>query len=272
MDDDFFDEDLDLEAIRRGRADISDAEVAERLVDQVSALMVAVATGGPPIKAVNTGYVREYRALAAVLGRLGIDNPNPYGDLWRWYGRWSDETLPTYASRRVFIAEMYAPVRDAVEARDAAQEVAEASAEGPTGWAEVDAKMATLRRRLREAEEADDFKAVGLQCAEVLQAVGRAAFDAPRHLPEGEEEPHANAVNARIGYFMSAVASGERFEHVRRLGRSAWAQAQAVKHRDSPNRTDAGIAADAAALFVAIIRRLADEDRPAETGDDDIPF
>jgi hypothetical protein len=125
----------------------------------------------------------------------------------------------------------------------------------------------------REAEDSDDFKAVGLQCVEVLQALGQACFDPKRHLPEGEDEPHPNDAKSRIGYFVNAVASDDRFEHVKTLGRAAWRQAQAVKHREDPNRTDAGVAADACALFVAIIRRLADEDEQAVRGDDfDIPF
>jgi hypothetical protein len=114
----------------------------------------------------------------------------------------------------------------------------------------------------------------------VLEALGRAAFDVDRHLPDGEDVPHPNDAKARLGYFLTAVAGeqvgkGERFEHVRTLIRAAWRQAQAVKHRDDPNRTDAGIAADATALLVAIIRRLADEDDPPKhqpPTDDDIPF
>jgi hypothetical protein len=67
---------------------------------------------------------------------------------------------------------------------------------------------------------------------------------------------------------------GRRFEEVRPIIRAAWRQAQAVKHRDEPNRTDAGIAADTTALLVAIVRRLADEDVPPAKPDedDDIPF
>lgn len=117
-----------------------------------------------------------------------------------------------------------------------------------------------LRRRTGEAEDTDDFKAVGLQCVSVLEALGRAAFDETRHLPEGEHVPHPNDAKTRLGHFLTSVTKGKRFEEVRPLIRATWRQAQSVKHRDDPNRTDAGIAADSTALLVAIVRRLADED------------
>lgn len=271
-----------VDAIRAGTSSVPDAEAAERLADQVAALMVSVSTGGPDIKKVDSEYTREHRALSAVLKRLGVKHPNPFPDLWRWYGKWSDGSLPTYASRRVFISEMYAPVREALEAKaDADRDVATGADDGPTGWPDVDAKMGTLRRRVREADDsADDAKAVGLQCVSVLEALGRAAFDPSRHLPDDEDVPHPNDAKTRLGHFLTAVAGeavgkGERFEHVRTLVRATWRQAQSVKHRDDPNRTDAGIAADSVALLVSIIRRLADEDGqpgPPAADDLDIPF
>ena len=82
-----------------------------------------------------------------------------------------------------------------------------------------------------------------------------------------------------MGHFLTAVAGeavrkGERFEHVRTLIRATWRQSQSVKHRDDPNRTDAGIAADSVALLVSIVRRLADEDgQPGPPpANDDIAF
>lgn len=263
-----------VDAIRRGTSAIPDVEAAERLLDQVSALMVSVSTGGPRIDDVKAEYQREYRALGAVLKRLGIKHSNPHVDLWRWYGKWSDGSLPSWASRRAFIADMYAPVRAALAAKeDTDRDVATGADDGPTGWADVDAKLGTLRRRVREAEDTDDFKAVGLQCVSVLEALGRAAFDPDRHLPSGEDVLHPNDAKARIQHFTKAVASGKRFEDVRTLMNGAWRLAQGVKHRDEPNRTDAGIAADAASLLVAVVRRVADEDgQRREVADFTVPF
>lgn len=272
-----------VEAIRRGTLSIPDVDVAERLVDQVAGLMVAVATGGSRIDDVKAQYAREYKALSAVLKRLGIKNPNSHAYLWTWYGKWtSDDTLSGgWAPRRTYIAEMYSPVREALEAStDSDRDVATGADDSPTGWADVDAKLGTLRRRVRDMDDTpDDARAVGPQCVSVLEALGRAAFDLERHLPAEEDAPHPNDAKARLGHFLTAVAGeeikkGERFEHVRTLVRAAWRQAQSVKHRDNPSRTDAGVAADSVALLVAIVRRLADEDRPPKQPppDYDIPW
>lgn len=140
-----------VEAVRAATSSIPDVEVAERLMDQVAALMVTVSTGGPEIKKVDTDYKREFRALSAVLKRLGVKHPNPFPDLWRWHGKWSDGSLPSYSSRRAFISQLYAPVREALEVKmDADREVATGADDRPTGWADVDAKLGTLRRRVRK--------------------------------------------------------------------------------------------------------------------------
>lgn len=135
-----------VETIRRGTSSIPDVEAAERLADQVAGLMVAVATGGPRIDDVKAQYAREYKALSSVLKRLGIGNPNTHSDLWTWYGKWtSDDNLNAgWAPRRSYIAEMYAPVREALEASaDSYREVATGASDGPTGWSDVDAKLGT---------------------------------------------------------------------------------------------------------------------------------
>lgn len=271
-----------IAAIRAGTSKVPDLEAAERLMDRVAGTMIAVATGGPRIDEVKGQYRREYGALAAVLKRLRIRNPNSLDDLWTWYGKWTADIAGGYAERRAYVAELYAPVRAALAAAtDDGRDIAAGMEDGPTGWVRVDERMGTLRRRVRQAEDtADDAKAVGLQCVSVLEALGRAAFDAERHLPDGEDPPHPNDAKSRLGHFLTSVTDGElgkgeRFEHVRILVRATWRQAQSVKHRDEPNVIDAGIAADATALLVAIVRRLADEDQPpAKTRqeDDDIPF
>lgn len=164
-----------VDAIRRGTSSIPDVEAAERLVDQVAGLMVAVATGGPRIDDVKAQYVREYRALAAVLKRLGIKNPNGHSDLWTWYGKWTaDDNLKAgWAPRRTYIAQMYSPVREALEASaDSHRDVATGADDGQTGWSHVDAKLGTLRRRVRDmADTPDDARAVGLQCVSVLASI-----------------------------------------------------------------------------------------------------
>jgi hypothetical protein len=262
----------DLEQVRAGTSEIPDRVAAERLVDSISALMVSVATGGPRIDDVNAAYQREYRALAATLKRLGIGNPNPFDDLWRWYGRWSDGTLPTWASRRAHVADMYAPTRSALEGQSEVLTDVASPTEGTTvtGWAEVDRRLGRLRQRFREADDEDAYNAVALQAVKLLATLGRTVFDPTRHLPPDQDEPKLDDAKRRVGLYVQHEAPGKAGADLRRLVSSAFDLAQAVKHRHKPSRADAGIVADAAALIVSIVRRLADAAEPES--DNEIPF
>src|SRR5260370_38115233 len=61
-------------------------------------LMTAVATGGPRLQEGNQLYVERRGRIAAELRRRNIDDPNPLGDPWEWYPRWSAGDLPGWAS------------------------------------------------------------------------------------------------------------------------------------------------------------------------------
>lgn len=274
----------EVEAMRRGDSPISDAQAAEILTEKLSSLMVSVATGGPSIKEVNEDYKREHRALAAVLRRLGIDYPNTFDDLWRWYGRWSQGDMPQYRDRRPFIAELFAPVSRALtEFEQATHELAEGVGEGSaTGWPQIDAQVARLRRLFREAEDADALNGVGLQCVKIITSLGHVVFDPERDLPAGQDEPGADDAKARIGYFVQRVVPGDKGENIRRMVNAAYAQANTAKHRHTATRIDAGVAANATALIVSTLRLLAEEDgsevvapespTPVPAESDDIPF
>jgi hypothetical protein len=49
--------------------------------------MIAVATGGPRSLSVNGEYKERRDVIQTALERLGLDDPNPFGDLWTWYGK-----------------------------------------------------------------------------------------------------------------------------------------------------------------------------------------
>ena len=79
-------------------------------IEDLINIMVAVATGGPQIQKVNSEYMAIYQEVENLLLLEKLENPNEYRDLWRWYGRWSRGDLPTYQSRREYIANMYDPL------------------------------------------------------------------------------------------------------------------------------------------------------------------
>jgi hypothetical protein len=254
-----------LEAIRRGASTVHDREGAEELVDQVEGLLRDVGEG-TRIDTVNDDYKRRVRALRAVLRRLGIDHTNPYDDLWRFYESWGSRGLSSYASRRAYAAELYAPVRRALEDLEF-QALVDPVGAHLTGWVPVDEHVAKLRARFRIARDARDYNAVGLLCTTTLQVLGRLVFHAATHLPEGEREPGPDDAKRRIGFYVDAVTRGRgrAFAEIRKLVDPTARLAEAVKHAAEPTRVEAGIAADATIQLVNLLRRVSElEDRDAD--------
>jgi hypothetical protein len=128
---------------------MSDAELIQS-VEAQRGLMVSVSTGGPKIDSVNEEYIARREQIRTELEQRGLQDPNPYPDLWAWYGKWSSGDLPTYQSRRVYLAELYAPLVERVRSGPTAQG-AEMFGE-PTGWARVDRALGELRRLLEQAK------------------------------------------------------------------------------------------------------------------------
>ena len=96
-------------------------------------LMIAVATGGPRIQTVDDEYQTRRATIRDGIAEREIEEPNPYDDLWAWYGKWSGGDLPTYQARRQFISELYAPVLNQIRAEETGQRGVR-EREAPTGW------------------------------------------------------------------------------------------------------------------------------------------
>ncbi len=125
------------------------ADKHKELLDEIEAqrsLMIAVATGGPRIQQVNLEYQERRQRIATTLAELDIPDPNPYSDLWAWYGKWSSGDLPSYNSRRQFISNLYSPLIDALK-RGAAPRQSGVFRE-PTGWDKVDRTLSEIRHKL----------------------------------------------------------------------------------------------------------------------------
>ena len=112
-------------------------------------LMIAVSTGGPRIDAVNEEFRERRDRIASALMERGLDDPNPYSDLWKWYGKWSSGDLPTYQSRRAHISDLYTPLLDTLRSPTASGVRKEPPP--PTGWSRVDRGIGAVRERLATA-------------------------------------------------------------------------------------------------------------------------
>jgi len=86
---------------------------------QIQSIMVSVSTGEAQIQEKEDEYIQLYLDIATeieTLAKVGVtlSHKNPFRSLWDWYGYWSSR-LPTDASRRQYVRELYAALVNPIE-------------------------------------------------------------------------------------------------------------------------------------------------------------
>lgn len=225
------------------------AELIQEL-DRLKATMISVATGGPRIQEVQPEFARRFDAVTQELSSRGIENPLPYRDLWQWYGHWSGtESLGSYAARRAYVADLFAPLIKIVQAGPAVEYEA-------TGWQRVDRTAAELRNRLASAQTEEQFQAVGLLCREMLISLGQAVFIAADHPTVDGVKASPTDAKRMLEAYVAATLAGSANEYVRKHARAAIDLALHLQHKRTAAFRDAAFCVEAtisATNLVAII-------------------
>lgn len=228
---------------------MTDDELVAAL-EQLRALLIAVATGGPRINDVEGRYQQSYAQVAAELARRGLENPIVFGSLWDWYGRWSTGDLPTYQSRRDFVGEMINPVTNQVR-------TGRADLPPPTGWQRVDRCVGEMRDRLAAARNEEQFQAVGLLGREALISVAQAVFIRDLHPPLDGVEPSQTDGKRMLEAYIAVELAGNANEAARRHARSALDFAVAIQHRRTASFRDAALCTEATTSVINVIAIVA---------------
>jgi hypothetical protein len=107
--------------------------------------------------------------------------------------------------------------------------------------------------RFESGTTQQDYRAAGMACVGVLEALSGVVCDPAAHLGQGEEIPPETRPS-------SASADSKRHRYLTMLGsaasstrRSSW---QKVKHNPTPTRRHAGVAADSVIMLANLLRRL----------------
>jgi AbiV family abortive infection protein len=145
-------------------------------IDGLRSILISVSTGGPRIQEVEQRYIGILRSVSEELRARGISNPIAFQSLWDWHGRWSQDDLPTYASRRTFIGELFNPLIATITA-------GAAPAFEPTGWERIDRTVQRARDQLSAAKDEEQYQAIGLLGRETLISLGQQVWD-PDHIIE----------------------------------------------------------------------------------------
>ncbi len=228
-----------------------------QLIDRIKSLMVSVSTGGPRIQEVNAQYITMYKKLEQYFFVLGLENPNPYKDLWEWYGRWSQGDLSSYASRRAFISNLYESVVDEI---NKSQEDFVGSVYEPTGWDRVDRAIYEMKKRIAVADTEEKFQAIGMLGRETLITTAQQVFNKELHKTEDGIEPSNTDAKRMLDAYFMYVLSGSTNERYRRFAKSAVDLANHLTHDRMAEKSDAEMCITAVTAVISLIRSLSCND------------
>jgi hypothetical protein len=225
------------------------------LINAERAQMTAVSTGGPNIKSVNAEYKDRRTAIVELCALLGIGDPNPYPDLWDWYGKWSSD-LPRWRDRREHLRDLFTSTEQALQNIAAGREtVPEREA---TGWERVDLEQSKAREALARAKTFVEFQSVGMHCRECIISLAQAVYVADRHAAAADKPPSATDAKRMLEAVIAVELGGSGNDEIRKHGRSTLDVANALTHDRSADARDAALCLEATASLcnqLAIIMR-----------------
>lgn len=203
------------------------------------------------------------RCLRGILRRHNI----PFHLQWRNFSdaerHWSAQEgpgRPNKAFRLAILDEIFAPPLEALyeklDHHDAVEVATPVSPRKETGWAAVDEAIENIRKTFTSARSTPEYKAIGLHCVTALERLSETVYDVQEHVPEGEEPLPKNKRKNRMERYISASLPGKDNADLRALVRAADTFAETVKHRSTPTRREAGIAADTVILITHLLRRI----------------
>lgn len=223
----------------------------EQLIEAQKDIMIAVATGGPRIESKNQDYKNRRYQIREKLNGIGKQDPNPFEDLWAWYGRWRNGDLPSYQSRREYIRELYQHLLEDLAGADA-HNPAEPCHE-PTGWEKVDRSIDGIITQLARAARQEEYQSVGLLCRECLISLAQAVFKPEAHrTADGVRPSNTDAYRMLEAYFLSEY-SGSHNEALRRHAKASLILANELQHKRTAEYKDAALCAEATRTVVNIV-------------------
>ena len=213
-------------------------------------LMVSVATGGQRIQQVNEEYIERRERIRVVLKVLNIEDPNPFTDLWDWYGKWSSGDLPAYQSRRQFIRDLYVPLLERLSQRPT---VMSGPLREPTGWVRVDRSIEKIRKQLGLARNEEDFQGIGLLCRETLISLAQAVYDSTRHQCADGVVPSGSDAKRMLEAYIDTELRGGLNDEARRHAKASLDLANNLQHKRTADFRSAALCAEDTSSVVNLI-------------------
>lgn len=238
----------------------SEAKELIQAIDKQKTLMIDVATGGSRIQQVNDEYKEQRISIISKLQAANIQDPNPYSDLWGWYGKWSDGSLPSYQSRRNYISNLYQPVIDSLTLslqRRENQQVIE-----PTGWARVDRNIDKIVQLLANAKNEEDYQTVGLLCREAIISLAQAVYDPNKHPSVDGVDPSETDAKRMLENYIATKLAGGSNEALRKYVKDSYQLAVTLQHKRNASFREAALCVEATRSLVNAVAIISGQRDP----------
>lgn len=219
-------------------------------IEYIKNTMISVSTGGMRIQEINEEYKKIYRLVNIELKNHGIANPNPFSDLWEWYGKWSSGDLPKYRDRRKFISELFKNLIHEINNQDNFEEL-QIELEG---WDRIERSVGEIKLRLRKAQNEEQFQAIGLLCRETIITLAQEVYDAEKHPVIDEVTPSETDAKRMLEAFISIELSGSSNESLRRYARVTNNLTNELTHKRTATLKFAKLCSSACINLVNLIR------------------
>jgi hypothetical protein len=243
--------DIEIDDIPKSISNVSGISQLISDIQNQKDIMIAVSTGGPRIQHKNSEYQERRLKIREGLVFFGLRDPNPYSDLWQWYGKWSSGDLPTYQSRRNYIANLYEDLLNILEQKKHGK-----TSEPPnilTGWTRVDRSIDAIRIRLDTATNEEEFQMIGLLCREALISLAQAVYNPSKH--SGNDGVVISETDAKrmLERYFAAELTGHGNETARKHARASLDLANELQHKRTAGFRDAALCAEATRTVINIV-------------------
>ena len=225
----------------------------EQLIQDVNYLkntMISVSTGGQRIQDVNDQYNQKFIQTDKALQRLNFKNPNPFKDLWEWYGKWS-AIFSKYSERRTFINEMYNSLIQMLEETEEPDLISVTI--DLTDWERIERSINEIRLRQNEAKTEEQFQVVGLLSRETIITLAQAVFNKEKHPILDAKEISKTDAKRMLEAYIAVELSGSPNETLRRYAKATLDLANELTHKRTATKKDASLCATATISIINLI-------------------
>lgn len=251
-----------LEGIRKGPAsDVGDLEICIALAALVRNELTAYGTGGGS-ELTNDEIRIAVSALRTVLQRIGVTTfAIPFRDLASFQTYWINNGCSnSYQARRSLLASYFDPLQETLDGMEDRQLLStlttSVSDEEKLGWHEVERQGIALRQHFSTATTPEDYRNIGNDAVQLLEALGHHVYDPVLHRRDGEPIFPKGETKNRIERFIEDGYKGSENAELRKLVRAAIEYAQKIKHGSGSSRRDAVIVGNTVLLLTDILHQL----------------